>query len=189
MGTVLTGETKMRIAFSGAQSSGKTTLIKALQKDPKFQHFNFFTEITRGIQAQGFSINEAGTDATQLEIMMEHLRRLQAPGDNIYDRCSLDGAVYTDYLYYQHKLSTKTFSIALNIFQSTIADYDYIFYTDANIPLEDDAVRSTSKEFRNEIIFTFEHYIKDFQIPVIPLVGSVEERLKTVREVLNESHR
>ncbi len=178
----------MKIAFSGAQSSGKTTLVEALRTDAKFKDFQFFTSITRDIEAKGFKINEEGNDATQIEIMNEHVRRLATDKDGIYDRCTLDGVVYTDYLYQQGKVDRETLATAVDMFQATIKKYDYIFYTDANIALGNDGTRSTSIAFKNAIVDAFDFYINKFEIPVISLRGTVEERLKTIQGVLHEYH-
>ena len=179
----------MKIAFSGAHSSGKTTLVEALRKDERFKDFQFLTNITRDIEAKGLNINEAGDDATQEAIMKEHLRRSMLPGDAIYDRSSLDGVVYTDYLYNRGKVILKTLKAAGEIFQQTIGIYDHIFYTAADIPLVDDKVRSINDNFRNDVIKIFDFYIAKFNLPVTILQGTVEERLKTIEGVLHELHR
>ena len=48
----------MRIAITGAQSTGKSTLLKYLKKDTDLQGFEFIEELTRQIAAKGININE-----------------------------------------------------------------------------------------------------------------------------------
>ena len=100
----------VRVAFSGAQSTGKTTLLNALRDSADFKDCKFWDEITRQIKEQGFEINEQGTDATQLKIMQEHKRRVSVKDSGlvIFDRCSLDGLVYTEYLYNRGQLTKET---------------------------------------------------------------------------------
>ena len=76
----------MLIALSGAQCTGKTTLLNALRNDKAFQdRFMFIDEIVRTLQRKGFKINEAGTDETQLAVMHEHETNTQLEGDVLVD--------------------------------------------------------------------------------------------------------
>ena len=64
----------MKIAFTGAQSTGKTTLLKELKRDNTLAlQYDFRDEITRRMQKKGLSINEGGSDITQLLIMIYYL--------------------------------------------------------------------------------------------------------------------
>lgn len=179
----------MKIAISGAQSTGKTTLINRLQEDPDFKDYKFFVNITREIRNQGYPINEQATDTTQELIMREHLRRLDYLGNAIYDRCSLDVMVYTDHFYNRYQVNLGTYLEALEIFKSSISRYDRIFYTSpVDIPLVYDGVRSLDQSFRLRVIELFENYIKTFQLPVTILTGSVDERLRQFKEVIHGNH-
>src|SRR6056300_857795 len=81
----------MRIAFTGAQSTGKTTLLNALKADEAFRYkYEFIDEITRRMQKKGLKINEAGGNTTQLLIMNEHIKNLLYE-NVIMDRCMLMG--------------------------------------------------------------------------------------------------
>ena len=95
----------MKLAFTGAQSTGKTTLLKELKRDPDFSlKFDFRDEITRRMQKKGLSINESGNDITQLLIMNSHIKNTLI--DNvIMDRCIIDGLVYTNWLHTEGKVS------------------------------------------------------------------------------------
>ena len=53
----------MRIAITGTQGTGKTTLLKVLQKiEPYKSQYTFVTELTRKLHEKGYPINEQGTD-------------------------------------------------------------------------------------------------------------------------------
>jgi nicotinamide riboside kinase len=45
----------MVISFTGAQSTGKSTLLKAIQLDERFRKFNFVPEITRSLVKKSIS--------------------------------------------------------------------------------------------------------------------------------------
>ena len=96
------------------------------------------------------------------------------------DRCILDGLVYTTYLYYTKKVSSEVVSYAEFLTKKIIDGVDVIFYTEADIPLKDDGVRSNNNEFRDTIIKLFEEAIKFYNLNVVRLEGSVDNRLKTI---------
>ena len=176
----------MKIAFTGAQSTGKTTLLKELKRDPDLSlKYDFRDEITRRMQKKGLSINEGGNDITQLLIMNSHIKNSLI--DNvIMDRCALDGLVYTDWMSRKGKVQQWVLQYADNVFKMLIDRYDHIFYLVPEFDIEDDGVRSTDIDFRNEIVELFEKYIKAIDIPVIKLTGTVEQRLNKIKETINE---
>jgi nicotinamide riboside kinase len=174
----------MKIAFTGAQSTGKTTLLKELKRDPDLSlKYDFRDEITRRMQKKGLSINEGGNDITQLLIMNSHIKNSLI--DNvIMDRCALDGLVYTDWMSRKGKVQQWVLQYADNVFKMLIDRYDHIFYLVPEFDIEDDGVRSTDIDFRNEIVELFEKYIKAIDIPVIKLTGTVEQRLNKIKETI-----
>lgn len=169
-----------RVAFSGAQSTGKTTLLNALRESADFKDCKFYDEITRQIKEQGFKINEQGTDATQLKIMQEHKRRVNAKDSGlvIFDRCSLDGLVYTQFLYNKGQVSKDTLDEATKVFEETIMQWDAIFFLRPEFEIVDDGVRSVNVEFHRNIVFLFDYFIEKYNLQVIQLTGSVEDRVK-----------
>ena len=181
----------VRVAFSGAQSTGKTTLLNALRSSADFKDSKFWDEITRQIKEQGFEINEQGTDATQLKIMQELKRRVQADdADNsglvIFDRCSLDGLVYTQYLYNKGQVSKETLDEATRVFEETISSWDAIFFLRPEFEIVDDGVRSVNVEFHRNIVFLFDHFIEKYNLQVIQLTGSVEDRVQQFKVELSK---
>jgi nicotinamide riboside kinase len=102
------------------------------------------------------------------------------------DRCALDGLVYTDWMCRKGKVQQWVLQYADNVFKMLIDRYDHIFYLVPEFDIEDDGVRSTDIDFRNEIVQLFEKYIKAIDIPVIKLTGTVEQRLNKIKETINE---
>lgn len=176
----------MKIAFTGAQSTGKTTLLESLKGNDTYKYeYEFIDEITRRMVKKGLKINEEGSDTTQLLIMNEHIKNLLYP-NVIMDRCMLDGVVYTRWLYEKGNVSKWVWEYAQNVFEKYINRYDYIFYLTPEFKIVDDGVRSIDTTFRDEIADLFEQYITLFSIPVISLSGSVEERLQKVYTIINK---
>ena len=187
----------MIISFTGAQSTGKTTLLKKLIEKNGSYPFEFVPEVTRLVMREyEVPINEDGDDLTQMLIMTEHIRnlyrnrtdRLVRGVHQIYDRCAIDGIVYSHYLLQKQKISRDTFDACDLIYKRLKNKYDIIFYTsDKDVELVDDGERSVDTAFRSNIISLFNLYLDsnnkgDYKL--VKLEGSVEERLETIKRTL-----
>ena len=184
---------KLLISFSGAQCTGKTTLLKRLRKVN--WDINFVPEVTRLIKRDyGVDINEAGNEMTQALIITEHFKNInnhnKQKRSSILDRCILDGIIYTSWLEENRALNPWTGNYAYHLFDNYIEGYDVIFYTDpADVNIEDDGERSVEVGFRNDIIKSFDHWITNnprVRDKVVILSGTVEERLETIKKTLSE---
>ena len=178
----------MIVSFTGAQSTGKTTLLNELRKWKELEGYVFIDEITRNVSKLGMNINEKGDDATQTAIMNAHIENLKKGDNLILDRCSLDGVVYTYYLCSHGRVSKDTFEYARQVFVETCLKYDKIFYLKPEFDIVDDGVRSNSVQFRDEIASIFERYIAEFNLRkwnVVEISGSVEERLEAIKKAMS----
>jgi nicotinamide riboside kinase len=176
----------MRIGISGAQSVGKTTLLNALRSEKCFKHYDIRNEVTRTVKSYGIDINENGSNVSQTLIMKEHIYNLVMFEDMITDRTSLDGIVYTHWLHQQGKVTNDCFEECLLVFEKTRAMYDYMFYIKPEFPIEDDGVRSASKQWQDDIVEIFNHYIEAYKMPVINVSGSVRERVNIILKTIGE---
>jgi len=184
----------MIVSFTGAQSTGKTTLLnKVRDLNPTL---NFIDEVTRRIKREfDLPINENGGDITQSMIMTDHIANLYRRYDGfdvVLDRCAMDGVVYTHWLYNHGKVSKATLMWAKKVYDELISKYDVIFYTSPlGVPLVDDGERSSDIEFREEILKLFDDYIYDLIIDnradnVFTVEGTVEERMIFIKKVLDK---
>lgn len=173
----------MKIAITGAQSTGKSTLLRYLKQDEDLKGFEFIDELTRKIAARGININEEGSNMSQIFTVTIHAENIMKD-HFISDRCALDGLVYTRWLYDQGKVDKWMMDYAVGVANEVLPKYDYIFYLPAEIPIEDDGVRSSDETFRKEITKLFEFYIDKFKLKVFQLSGSVSDRAKTFKRVL-----
>ena len=188
----------MIFSFTGAQSTGKTTLLNHLYKENGDYPFVFVPEVTRLIRREyNMPINESGDDLTQMLIMTEHVRNIfRDRADHIvrgihqiFDRCALDGIVYSEWLLNEGKISRSCYEGCELIWKKLKNRYDVIFYTNPeDVKLVNDGERSVDKRFRDQIIDIFNMYLdrKDFEAEVVELKGSVEGRLKTIKSTLDK---
>lgn len=168
----------MKVSFTGAQSTGKTTLLEAIKQNEDFRYrYEFIDEITRRMIKKGLKINEDGGNTTQLLIMNEHIKNTLYT-DAIMDRCIIDGVVYTEWLWKEGKVEKWVWEYSVNVFNHYKDRYDYIFYLKPEFDIVDDGTRSINTKFRDEIVGLFDNYIQKVNVPVINLTGSVEERLE-----------
>lgn len=182
----------MIVSFTGAQSSGKTTLLKHLHStllNGLLDTYNFVPEVTRLVSRKyGVDINEEGDDITQYLIVSEHIKNyLKYKNKNaVLDRCIIDGYVYTTYLYNIGKVSLEQLEVTKQICYKLLEKgyLDIVFYTCPDLPLEDDGIRSIDTNFRDQIVSLFDQSLNEFKnkfnINVVNLSGTVEKRIETI---------
>lgn len=180
----------MLISFSGAQSTGKTTLLDIIQKCPEYSSFTFIDEVTRRLRReQGIPINDDADDysLTQRAIIGDHMKNVCLE-NAILDRCILDGLVYTQYFFRHGKVSGDVMQLATDMYYTAMPYYDIIFVTDPkDVPLIDDGERSADVSFRDEIIELFDQYrswCSQFEHKFIDLSGNIEDRLHIIKTTL-----
>jgi len=179
----------VKVGISGAQGTGKSTIIKKLKVDKTIcDKYELVEEITRNVKRKGLDINNQGKqyNLTQLLIMNGHIENSLIQ-NSILDRCALDGLVYTKYLWEYGKVETWVMDYALRVFEMLLPKYNHIFYIPPEFKIHDDGVRSVDTGFRDDIVRIFELYISTFNINPIKLTGSVDERVKTVKQYLDDT--
>lgn len=177
--------------FTGAQSTGKTTLLKKVKTLYPYR-FDYVDEVTRRIKRFGVPINNEAKNynLTQSLIINDHLVNYtkvfegsdSTVRDLLLDRCIVDGYIYTKYFYRHGKVSYKIFEFAEYWYKELTPKYDVIFYTNpGDVKLVDDGERSIDAKFRNEIIDLYETEFLDKYDNICILKGSVEDRLEQMK--------
>ena len=177
--------------FTGAQSTGKTTLLKKVKTLYPYR-FDYVDEVTRRIKRFGVPINNEAKNynLTQSLIINDHLVNYtkvfeesdDSVRDLLLDRCIVDGYIYTKYFYRHGKVSYKIFEFAEYWYKELTPKYDVIFYTNpGDVKLVDDGERSIDAKFREEIIDLYETEFLDKYDNICILKGSVEERLEIMK--------
>jgi len=185
----------MLVGFTGAQCTGKSTLLNKC-KDELLNSgpWEFVDEVTRKVARGGHNINADGNNMTQLQILKEHLDNHTLSGDVILDRCIIDGYVYTHWLQLNSQVDKWISTYACNLLSFLGEKLDVIFYTcPDDIPMEDDGVRSTDNQFRNSILDIYNNLLdSSWYLPgvdtwrhkVVRLSGTVDERMETIKNTL-----
>lgn len=179
----------LKIAISGAHSQGKTTLIKDLILTEQLRKFQVLGNITRGIKELGIPICEGGSNWSQALVIAKHIEHYFTKGNCLLDRCLLDGIAYTEALYTMGKIDDWTRNYALTVTDKLLRQgdgYNQVFYVKPELPLADDGVRTIDRTFFDLVVLKFEQAIVTYNVDVIELSGSREQRVATVIKTLKD---
>lgn len=181
----------VKINFVGAQGTGKTTLLEAARRDEYFKDFQFCTEIVRDlVKKKNLSINESGNAKSQ-KVFFDAYNKILNKDGYISDRCILDVHAYTNYLYdYKSSNSEKEFQSLYkeilrenSILKSLNKDsFGIIIYFPIEFELVDDGIRSLNVYFQEYIDQYIVNTLNKYQLPFYTIRGSVEQRLKQLKE-------
>ena len=170
---------KMKIAITGAQSTGKSSLLDSIKRDDRrdglLPDYVFIDELTRSIKGKGIVINENGDNLTQLLTNNTHIDNI-VTNNFISDRCIIDSYVYTVWLHRNNKIDDWVLNYSYHLFLTLVGMYDKIFYLKPEFDVVDDGVRSSSITFRDEISTLFDSIISNYDIQVITLTGTIKDR-------------
>ena len=182
----------MRIALSGAQGTGKTTLIKELKT--LLPNYTVYDEVVRNlIKRTGIFINREADDYSQITITNEQVRLASETyfkkENALFDRCIIDSHSFTEYDYKNGTVSKKTYNYSQQMFLMVFKyfPYDLVIYIPPKIKLIEDGVRDTEVAYRDEINKIMRRQISRKGVASHVLTGvSLEDRIKEVRFLLTE---
>ena len=174
----------MKIGLCGTMSVGKTTLVNALKELPEFEGYNFRTERSKELMAQGIPLNTDSTLKGQTIFLAERATELMQE-NIITDRTVIDVIAFARASKSMNYLDKEDFT---NYAKNLILEYDYIFYVSPEgVEIEDNGVRETDAEYRNLIDFIitntitrYRHRIKNLHT----LSGTTEERIKQIVKII-----
>lgn len=175
-----------KAAISGAQSQGKTTLLKAIQLSTALNeyHFSYLTGVARSV-GKYLPINEGGTLLTQYMVLSKHVEACLQPGRWITDRSVLDVISYTKYHLDDGTLSVGDYLTLTAVYKKCIQYYDRIFYIVPELPLENDGGRSVDQEYFKAIVCNFEALVFELQQhtnKIVLVKGTIADRVKIIED-------
>lgn len=199
----------MRIAVTGAQCVGKSTLVNAFKA--RWSMYSSPEKTYRDlIKEKNLSLNESGTMHSQTiirDVLVDLALENTGKTKTIHDRCVLDNLAYTFWLAENNKLGEdkKTISdfVANSILltKESLKFYDIVFWLpiNPNIPVQESENRSNSEQFREDInnIFYGIHedykrnsgliFDKENQPAFIVLEGDVDVKLQHIAEYIDQN--
>ena len=174
----------MKIGLCGTMSVGKTTLVNALKKESEFKNYTFRTERSKYLNSMGIPLNTDSTLKGQLVFAAERAAELMQE-NIITDRTIIDVMAFCEL--------SKSMSIAekrhINgVLWHLIKEYDIIFHIDdLSIPIEDNGVRETDKDYRLDIHKKISSILGMHRLmpgKVVTISGTTKERIKQIKSTI-----
>ena len=170
----------MRIAVSGAHSTGKSTLIdEFLRVHPDFVHepepYTVLTEL-----GEEFSAEPCVDDfLRQLEFNLDRLKHHEAGARVIYERCPVDFAAYIECLPQTRRSGID----AMTPVTEAIKHLDLIVYLPIDTSIDTDEFPKLRKAVDRRLC---EIYLEDdLGILVVEATGPTVKRLQTLEAAMN----
>lgn len=161
----------MRIAISGPQNTGKSTLVKDfLTVWPMYQTPGVtYRDI---LKKEKLPHSKETSRQTQLTILkyMTSLQKNFKPEDNvIFDRCPIDCLVYTLWAYENNlgDFDDVFVSFVIKEVRESLRNLDIVFYVsadDPNIAVVADGTRETNLQYRLEIDNLFKSLLEQYSL-------------------------
>jgi predicted ATPase len=173
----------MKYFLTGAQGTGKTSIMDALP-----ENYTKLRNITRNcINREKLDINMDSNNRSQKAIFDAYERELSSADNYIAERSLFDVYAYTMHQVKLGKCSptlaeTQLSHIEKFVYQNPTAIY---FYLPIEFEPKEDGVRSTDKEYQKEIDKILYNALKNFDITVVELHGTVEERVNTIKSIIH----
>ena len=181
----------MKIAFTGAHGTGKTTLLKDMEEMlvDKFK-VHSVTEVARKIIEKGYPLNMDATVDSYIHYINDQLNaeNEQMQGCDIFisDRTLLDPVAYAmvNSKLPRPYISEYFIEMMKNVWLLEKDRYDLYIYFPIEFALEYDGVRPPDEKYRRDIDNLILSLLEQFQIKYIKISGNRCERKKQLFSII-----
>lgn len=180
----------MKLAFTGAHSTGKTTLVKELSNSvPKKYTQKYVTEVARKIIDRGYPLGDKATEKAYLQYIssqLEEERDIENYDLFVSDRTLLDPLAYmfVNKELFGAVVSDELIRMMENIWIMEQKKYDWYVYFPVEFPLVEDGIRPIGNEYQKAIDDMIHGLLCEHKIPYITISGSVIERKQQIMDFL-----
>ena len=181
----------MKLAFTGSHSTGKTTLIREIEKYvPYPATIKCVTEVARKIISKGYLLNNEATEASYIHYINEQLneeRDITCYDFFFSDRNLLDPLAYmiANKAFPGPTIEDYFIQMMENVWLLEQTRYDYYIYFPIEFPLVFDGVRPPDEKYRAAVDRAIVSILKNHNIPYISVTGSVAERKNQLLQILD----
>lgn len=175
-------KTIKRIVLTGAQGTGKTTLMNLLAQDGT----RTISHTRKTAEANGLDISTA-TEEGQKIYFKTLKKELSSKKSYVSDRGLTCVAAYTFDKAVTGEISKKTADKQyMDMVKFHLDNPDVLLvYVPVEFGPEDDGERSIDPDFQLKIDFLIKNILDTSKVPYITVSGTVEERLTQINDVLN----
>lgn len=155
----------MKLIFSGAHGTGKTTTFEELKKYPEFKNHTFITEVVRNLAKYGLKINK-NADINSQKIIFDTYYKIFTENKNyISDRGLVDVLAYSIFLAKKNQINNGEFNELVQNQISSLKKFILesnelvMVYFPIQFPLQADGIRDTDPEFQKNIDNNIRHIL------------------------------
>jgi predicted ATPase len=172
---------KKRIILTGAQGTGKTTLMNALAADGT----RTISHIRKTAEELGIDISNP-TEVGQKEFFKTLKKELSSKKNYISDRGLTCVAAYTFSEAIMEKISKKVADKQyMDVLKFHTENPDILLvYVPIEFGIEDDGERSVDASYQHQIDFLIKNILETAKINYITVTGTVEERVSQIEAAL-----
>lgn len=162
----------MRIAFTGAQGTGKSTLANHPFFRSTFPDHQIIDGIARKYHSGTWSCRQRQLRVNS-QYILEHFRNQKFISAR---------SIYDPWVYTRLTVNRDYFFQIFHQAQKFIK-YDILFYVPIEFKIEDDGFRPIDPEYQNNFDYELRNLLHFYSVPFYMLTGSIEQRINKAQEI------